>query len=250
MAWVVSAATHGGVLLALYAVPSAVHRRFATTGQSQVIAIEASLGNPTAMTAVTQTVPTEPLTSRRDAKRDRWMKIEPAEKYVAERPIDRLVSDRRDLPKAAPPPRNPTSKTSPELRLRRRPAAEQSPAVKPPQEPPRPKQPRPIRPPSVTVAPMKQFAGAEKRTAADLSKNQPPIYPARAVLDRSQGTVLLKLTIDPKGRVMHAEVAESSGFATLDQAAVEAVSRWNGSPAKRWGVPVQSTEFLPIRFRL
>jgi len=45
-------------------------------------------------------------------------------------------------------------------------------------------------------------------------------------------------------------VAQSSGVAILDDAALAAVRQWRFVPAIRGGTPVQGTAEIPVRFRL
>jgi len=45
-------------------------------------------------------------------------------------------------------------------------------------------------------------------------------------------------------------VEESSGVASLDDAAAAAVRRWRFRPARRNGTPVRATVQVPVRFAL
>jgi len=95
-----------------------------------------------------------------------------------------------------------------------------------------------------------QAAGTNDRTPPRLLRNRPPTYPARATVDRLQGTVLLRLGITVDGRVADVEVFTSSGHGVLDAAAVRAVRSWRFAPARRDGRPVAATVRLPVRFVL
>jgi len=86
---------------------------------------------------------------------------------------------------------------------------------------------------------------------ADYGKNPPPIYPAIARRHAQQGTVTLRVLVAIDGVVARAEIAESSGFDALDEAALETVRRrWRFVPARRSGLPVDSWVLVPIRFAL
>lgn len=61
---------------------------------------------------------------------------------------------------------------------------------------------------------------------------------------------MLRISITAGGVVSHIEVAETSGYAILDEAASEAVGRWRFAPARRNGEAVAWTARLPVRFRL
>ncbi len=84
----------------------------------------------------------------------------------------------------------------------------------------------------------------------DLSQNAPPSYPAHAIQNGWEGTVLLRVWIDETGHITKVEVARTSGFRILDGAAATAVRLWNAMPANRGGKPVSTVELLPVRFKL
>lgn len=94
-----------------------------------------------------------------------------------------------------------------------------------------------------------QQAGNE-RTAPSFTTSPPPTYPSVAIQNRWEGTTLLRVVIDATGAVTKVEVKRSSGHPVLDGAAINAVQRWRGSPATRFGLPVATTELLPVRFNL
>ena len=77
-----------------------------------------------------------------------------------------------------------------------------------------------------------------------------PVYPSVARSRRLQGSVLLELEINVEGRVTAVRVLRSSNFTELDGAAVTAVQNWRCVPCHRGGVPVASSETLPVHFRL
>ncbi len=86
----------------------------------------------------------------------------------------------------------------------------------------------------------------------DLAKaqNAPPSYPLIARRHGWVGTVLLKVQIDPAGRVDGIEVTQSSGHQLLDQSALNAVSEWLFRPATVNDRGVASEVLVPIQFRL
>ncbi len=76
-----------------------------------------------------------------------------------------------------------------------------------------------------------------------------PDYPAAERAAGHQGLVLLRLRLTPAGAVETAEVAQSSGFIGLDQAALEAARSWKFAPP----VPAPDgpvTVERPLRFSL
>ncbi len=76
-------------------------------------------------------------------------------------------------------------------------------------------------------------------------------YPPRLYAQRAQGNVTLKLFIDRDGRVSpdSTEIAEPSGFATLDSAALAGASELRFVPAKLHGEPIPITILFPVYFR-
>ena len=86
---------------------------------------------------------------------------------------------------------------------------------------------------------------------ADYASNPPPIYPAVARRREQQGTVTVKVLVGADGSVERAEIADSSGFDALDDAALDTVrSRWRFVPARHAGLAVESWVLVPIRFAL
>lgn len=88
------------------------------------------------------------------------------------------------------------------------------------------------------------------RIDARARQNTPPAYPALSRRRGEEGTVLLAIRIDPHGRVVQAQVAESSGFRRLDEAALTAVRRWHYQPATRAGVAIAWEYRQPVVFSL
>ncbi len=86
---------------------------------------------------------------------------------------------------------------------------------------------------------------------AEYGMNPVPIYPASARRRQQQGTVTLIVQVGADGSVMRVEIAESSGYDALDDAALQSVrARWRFVPARRGGVAFESWVLVPIRFAL
>lgn len=79
---------------------------------------------------------------------------------------------------------------------------------------------------------------------------QPPHYPAQARRRNQQGTVLLEVRLDERGQQRGLAVLRSSGIASLDRAALEAVANWRFNPQQHNGVAVPSRVQIPIEFAL
>ncbi len=77
-----------------------------------------------------------------------------------------------------------------------------------------------------------------------------PEYPERARREGWEGTVLVRVLVDQKGRSKSMELSRSSGFEILDQAAIEAVKKWRFQPARSGESAVESWVRIPVVFRL
>jgi protein TonB len=76
-----------------------------------------------------------------------------------------------------------------------------------------------------------------------------PVYPMIARRLGKEGKVVLRLTIDKRGKLLNVEVIENTGYG-FTEAAIEAVKRSTFLPAKRDEQPIISRALLPIRFTL
>ena len=77
-------------------------------------------------------------------------------------------------------------------------------------------------------------------------RNRPPIYPPEAEMRGQHGTVVVLIHVSETGVASGADVLESSGVKTLDQAAVAAVRKWHFHPAMKAGSLVPFD--MPFRF--
>jgi len=68
--------------------------------------------------------------------------------------------------------------------------------------------------------------------------NEPPEYPADARRLKAEGTVVMALDIDERGRVTNAVIVEHANLPSFDEAALEAAKRWRFKPAANGGVAV------------
>jgi TonB family protein len=78
--------------------------------------------------------------------------------------------------------------------------------------------------------------------------NRKPPYPADAYRLRQAGLVMLEVRVSAQGTVESLRVIESSGFESLDKAALDAVADWRFEPAQRGGLPVEAIVNVPVRF--
>ncbi len=76
-----------------------------------------------------------------------------------------------------------------------------------------------------------------------------PVYPLLARRLGKEGRVLLRLTIDERGRLLNIEVIEGARYG-FTESAVDAVRKSSFLPAKKEGIPIASRALLPIKFTL
>ena len=114
----------------------------------------------------------------------------------------------------------------------------------------------PVVPPAETAVPASENAiAATEATGAvaqDLkARNRvEPTYPSSSRRAGEEGTVRLKVLVDEKGRPRDVAVATSSGFARLDQAAIDAVRKWRFVAATDGTRPISAWTQVAITFRL
>ncbi|WP_293970378.1 energy transducer TonB [Sphingomonas sp.] len=104
-------------------------------------------------------------------------------------------------------------------------------------------------PPSAVVSEAAAPISAPDGSAKNLG-NPSPRYPLDARRNHWEGTVRLRVVITPEGHVKEIGIARSSGFDSLDKAALDTVRKWRFVPGKQAGVAVEAVGFLSIPFRL
>ena len=98
--------------------------------------------------------------------------------------------------------------------------------------------------------PVVYYAGMSGITPPGYERTPQPPYPAASKSRGEQGEILLKVEVLTSGRVGQAEVEKSSGYASLDEAALTTVRRWRFKPALKGRETVICWVNIPIRFRL
>jgi len=150
------------------------------------------------------------------------------------------------------------------------------PVIEPPSPPPPPKRTPPKAPPPIQTAaalPSEAPIAAPVETVAAVAPAEPapppppepvkpafggigyqnnpaPDYPAMAVRQGWQGTVLLRVRVLSTGAVDAIEVVRSSGKKVLDDAAIHTVERWVFAPSTRGSTAVDGFATVPIEFKL
>lgn len=79
----------------------------------------------------------------------------------------------------------------------------------------------------------------------------PPAYPIQALRAGIQGTVLLKVLVDPVGKPVQVIIEHSSGSRLLDDTARRHVlAAWRFHPAIQNGQAIEAWVVVPVRFNL
>jgi periplasmic protein TonB len=147
------------------------------------------------------------------------------------------------------------------------PPAEPEPYV-PPETPPVAQQPvvdvplpdiPPITTPmeTITVPPATEAPSTEPSTPAvieakslSVTRRVEPVYPPASRRLDEHGAVRLRVLVDERGRPREVQIAKSSGFDRLDQAAAAAVRRWQFSPAMQESRAVTAWTQVKVVFQL
>jgi protein TonB len=101
-----------------------------------------------------------------------------------------------------------------------------------------------------TAAPPVVSLHSPPRFDADYLHNPPPAYPPLARRMRLEGRVVLRVHVGPQGRPLEVLVDTGSGYAILDQAALEAVRRWQFVPARQGSEAVAAWVRVPLAFHI
>ena len=92
-----------------------------------------------------------------------------------------------------------------------------------------------------------RFADKPAITGPHLTHQVPPVYPEAAKKAGIAGTVVLSLTLDPKGNIVQARVIKS--IPELDQAALDAVRQWEYEPMTVNGTPRPIVFTVSVEFK-
>ena len=85
---------------------------------------------------------------------------------------------------------------------------------------------------------------------ASYLNNPAPQYPAQAKRRGMEGAVMLNVLVTKAGAAESVTIEQSSGFAMLDNAAMEAVMRWKFTPVRRGNESIEAHILVPIEFKL
>jgi len=109
--------------------------------------------------------------------------------------------------------------------------------------------PRPATPaPSATAPPRRQPVIVD--AAIDWSSCRRPSYPSLSVDRGEEGVAAIAVDLDAAAQILQARVAQSSGYARLDRATLEAVRKCRFNPAREDGVAKAATAEVRFTWKL
>ncbi len=88
------------------------------------------------------------------------------------------------------------------------------------------------------------------RFDADYLDNPVPRYPSVSKRLREQGVVILRVHVEANGLPAEIQLHRSSGYATLDDAAIAGVRRWRFVPARRGNDAIAAWVLVPVAFNI
>ncbi len=130
---------------------------------------------------------------------------------------------------------------------------EPAPFVAPPEPKPEPvAEPTPVPPPAAKIVEAPREAEiAPPRFNADYLHNPKPNYPGLSRRLHEEGTVVVRVYVSPQGAPERVELNKSSGYARLDESALETIrQRWKFAPARQGAAAVGAWVLVPIAFTL
>jgi protein TonB len=93
-------------------------------------------------------------------------------------------------------------------------------------------------------------ADATASPRVDQSRPTPVIYPTDAQKSGEQGNVVVNVYVNSGGMPSNVKIAQSSGYADLDNAALETVLNWHYLPGVRGGDTVSNWTQVNVVYKL
>jgi protein TonB len=97
---------------------------------------------------------------------------------------------------------------------------------------------------------IKQHNPIYTQASVDANACEKPTYPSSSIRLQEEGTVTLAMQIGIDGRVLDARVEKSSGYKTLDKAAIAGLSLCSFKPANTDGTPENSWTKLQYAWKI
>lgn len=156
---------------------------------------------------------------------------------------------------APPPPPVEKPKPKPKPKVKPKPVVQQPvPKTVPVAEPIKTPVPAeaPVLPKPIPEAPVSTPAQEQPmvQATADYLNNPKPSYPRVSKRLGEQGEVRLKVQVGRDGQVLSLQLAQTSGYDRLDDAAMASVKQWRFKPAMRGNEAVVSWVEVPVKFVL
>jgi protein TonB len=176
--------------------------------------------------------------------------------------VDLIAPPAPDQPKPpeppAPPPPQPLPKTPPPPAplIAAAPTPTPAPAAfvapEPPRDPAPPEQPVVAVEPAPPAPPPPPPAPARELPASAIQYLDPPapVYPRASRRLGESGLVVVRVFVDADGLPRQLQIAQSSGFVRLDEAALDGVRRARFKPPTENGRPTAGWARIPIPFEL
>jgi protein TonB len=202
---------------------------------------------PVASEPVVRAEPKPPVQPRPEAK---VVKSEPLSQPVPEtRPMEPEPAVEQPPPPVADPPKPQAQVPTPPAPAPQPQAVAAAPAEVPraPAPPPRP---LPVAEPPTQVTATTDADAAVQAWKADYLRNPKPVYPNASRRLGERGIVLLRVLVTATGEPAKVDLKKTSGYARLDESALEAVRNWKFVPARLGETPVEAWVVVPIEFSL
>lgn len=152
----------------------------------------------------------------------------------------------------APPPPEPVLKPKPKpvIASRRTEPVADAIVAPPPVDDPDPEPAQPVTAYSEAAEPVPPGEPEPPRFDMAYLSNPQPSFPVMSKKLHEEGTVMLRVHVSAAGEALTVEVAQSSGYDRLDDAALRAVRKWKFVPSKRGDTPVDGIAMVPMVFSL
>jgi protein TonB len=105
---------------------------------------------------------------------------------------------------------------------------------------------------AVVAMSLSGFAASAANVApkVDTSRPTPVVYPTGAQRAGEEGTVLLNVYVTYTGKPQKIDIAKSSGYSELDNAAVETAANWHYVPALHDGDTASDWASVQVVYRM
>ena len=103
---------------------------------------------------------------------------------------------------------------------------------------------------ALVLASTSAFVSAAEIPAAFDAKNCKAEYPKAALMNEEEGVVAMAFLVSAEGRVLESKLDKTSGFKSLDKAAISAISACKFKPGSKDGRPDQTWTKVEYSWKL